>query len=140
MFYPDAEFESGLAAADQHGRLRMFVFHKPLSTFASWRPWEVTLWKLLRSDPPTRRLWATVLALALADIYRGRSELAQDAWRWMTAQPKLRDAKRGLGPMATRFGAYEWLCDELDLPMRELRRDVYRDIQERRTRARIDVP
>ena len=136
----DAEFEAGINALDVLGRTRMFVFHKPLTTHATWRDWERELWKLIRADPPERRLWATVLAQALADVYRGRAEVAQAAWIWMTQQPRLLDAKRGLGPMVSRVGAYEWITNELDLPMRRLRQNVYSDIHDRKTRARIVVP
>jgi hypothetical protein len=139
MNYPDAEFPDGCSMHDIPGRLRMFVFHKPLTTFKTWRSWEIELWKLLRSDPPERRLWATVLALALADVYRGRRELAQAAWNWMVAQPRLREGKAA-APMFTRLGAYEWVCNELELPHRSMRQDVWRDIHAKRTRARIDVP
>lgn len=117
------------------GRGRMFMFHRTLDPNGEqWRDWESELWKLTRRDPAERRLWATVLALALADVYRGRAKLARDAWTWMIAQPKIGDADE---PMWNRVGAFQWICNELGLCPRTIRRDVRSDVQQGKTRAMV---
>ena len=111
-------------------RGRMFMFHKTVSSKEEWRSWERELWKLTRVDPPERQLWAVVLALALADTYRGRAKLQKRAMVWLT-EPQAEDT----APNYTVVGTFEWVCNELGLCPVTIQRDVLADVQAGRVRV-----
>ena len=115
-------------------RGRQFTFHRKLSSKKQWHLWERQLWKLTRVDPPERQLWATVLSLALADILTGREKLARKALTWLVVVPP---DDPDDGPAYNQPGAFEWICNELDLCPTMIRRDIQREVQDGLTRAKL---
>lgn len=81
------------------------------------RPWEKQLWALLYDGSPERRLWASVLAEALQELYAGTQvETARETITW------IREMRQD------HLGAFSCVCTNLDLDMDEVRLSVLQDI------------
>lgn len=90
------------------------------------RYWERAIALGLCSREPSRRLWATVLADALYIIYRTKHrDAVEDEVRWLF------DRTTG------EISCFEDLALVFDIDPDDIRRDVRRDIENARIKARI---